>query len=92
MTVQADRTTTVAGSDGYLQIDTPWFSGGSYQVVRGEETEQRQVGQSAMLYALEADHFADVIADDIAPLISRQDSLGNARVLEELLQQIQVAS
>lgn len=92
MTVQADRTTTVAGSDGYLQIDTPWFSGGGYQVVRGEETEQRQVGQSEMLYALEADHFADVIADDVAPLISRQDSLGNARVLEELLQQIQVAS
>ncbi len=92
MSVQADRTTTVAGSDGYLQIDTPWFSGGSYQVVRGEETELRQVGQSEMLYALEADHFADVIAGDAPPLISHQDSLGNARVLETLLQQIEATS
>ena len=92
MTVQADRTTTVAGSDGYLQIESPWFSGGSYQVVRGEETELRQVGQSEMLYALEADHFADVIAGDVTPLISRQDSLGNARVLETLLQQIEAIS
>ena len=92
MTVQADRTTTVAGSDGYLQIDTPWFSAGSYQVVRGEETEHRQVGKSEMLYALEADHFADVIAGNAAPLISRQDSLGNAQVLEALLQQIEATS
>ena len=92
MTVQADRTTTVAGSDGYLQIESPWFSSGSYQVVRGEETEQRQVGQLEMLYALEADHFADVIAGDAMPLISRQDSLGNARVLERLLQQIEATS
>ena len=45
-----------------------------------------------MPYAREADRVADVIADDIEPLITRQDSLGNARVLEELLQQIQVAS
>ncbi len=92
MTVQADRTTTVAGSDGYLQIDTPWFSGGSYQVIRTEETEDRQVGQSEMLYALQADHFADVIAGNAAPLISRQDSLGNVRVLETLLQQVETYS
>lgn len=92
MTVQADRTTTVAGSDGYLQIDTPWFSGGSYQVIRTDETEDRQVGQSEMLYALQADHFADVIAGNAAPLISRQDSLGNVRVLETLLQQVETCS
>ena len=92
MTVQADRTTTVAGSDGYLQIDTPWFSGGSYQVTRTDETEDRQVGQSEMLYALQADHFADVIAEHSAPLISRQDSLGNARVLETLLEQVEADS
>ncbi|MEO2020931.1 MAG: Gfo/Idh/MocA family oxidoreductase [Pirellulaceae bacterium] len=92
MTVQADRTTTVAGSDGYLQINAPWFSDGSYQVIRGEETEQRQVGQSELLYALEAEHFGQVIREQATPLISLQDSLGNARVLETLQQQIQAAS
>ena len=92
MTVQADRTTTVAGSEGYLQIKTPWFSDGGYTVVRGDESEQRQVGQSEQLYALEAEHFADVIRNGMAPLITRQDSLGNAHVLEQLQQQIQTAS
>ena len=92
MTVQADRTTTVAGSDGYLQINAPWFSDGSYQVMRGEETEQRQVGQSELLYALEAEHFGQVIREQATPLISIQDSLGNAHVLETLQQQIQAAS
>jgi predicted dehydrogenase len=92
MTVQADRTTTVAGSDGYLQINPPWFSDGSYQIVRGEEIEQRQVGQSELLYALEAEHFGQVIREQATPLISREDSLGNARVLETLQQQILAAS
>ena len=92
MTVQADRTTTVAGSAGYLQIDTPWFSDGHYSVVRGDERQERQVGQSESLYALEAEQFGRVIREGIAPLISRQDSLGNARVLEQLQQQIQSSS
>ena len=92
MVLQSDRTTTIAGSEGYLQIDIPWFSNGRYRLVREDLDEQREAGQSEQLYALEAEHFAQVIRGDTAPLISRADSLANAHVLETLQQQLQASS
>ncbi len=43
------------------------------------------------LYGIEADDFAAVVLDNLPPRISRQDSIGNMRVLEEMRRQVQVS-
>jgi hypothetical protein len=40
------------------------------------------------LYALEADDFAATVLDRKAPVISRADTIGNMRVLDEIRRQI----
>jgi predicted dehydrogenase len=88
MTVAADRTTFVCGSDGYLAIDTPWFSDGTFRVVKAEDA--RTITRKALLghYALEAEAFRAAVQDGAEPFVSKQDSLGNMRVLDELRRQI----
>jgi predicted dehydrogenase len=87
MCVTSDRTTYVGGSEGYLAIDMPWMSDGTFRLVReGQEqlfTEQQYDDQ----YALEAKVFAEVVQGAAEPWISREDSLGNMRVLDQLRQQ-----
>lgn len=84
MTVLADRTTYVGGSDGYMSIDTPWFSNGQFSIVRNGRKETIQVAETANLYALEADAMAAVIRDQVPPQINKDDSLGNMAVLDAL--------
>lgn len=89
MTVTADRTTFVGGSDGYLAIDTPWFSDGRIVLVQGDGPSQvLDCGSVADQYALEADAVAGMIRDGNAPVVSHADSIGNMRVLDELRAQI----
>ena len=86
MTVFADRTTYIGGSEGFLAIDTPWFSDGEITLAHGQgrELETIQAGRTVPLYALEADAFAQAVAGEAEPLISPEDSLGNAQALEML--------
>jgi len=42
------------------------------------------------LYALEADDFAAAVAGEIAPAVSKQDTLGNMNLLDELRRQVGV--
>ena len=48
----------------------------------------RVVPAGGELYALEADHFADVVLGGATPRVSRDDSVGNMRVLDELRRQV----
>jgi predicted dehydrogenase len=48
----------------------------------------RVVDFSGDLYGIEADAFAGVVLDGNAPAVSREDSLGNMRVLDEMRRQI----
>ena len=84
MTVEADRTTFVGGSDGYLAIDSPWFSDGVIRLVREGREQVIRRGQKELLYRLEAEAFAKVVQDGEPPWITRDDSLGNLRTLDRL--------
>ncbi|MFH1924714.1 MAG: Gfo/Idh/MocA family oxidoreductase [Planctomycetota bacterium] len=88
MTVEADRTTYACGSEGYVAIDFPWFSDGTFRLVKGEEAEMIRAEASRDVYALEAEAFARSVQDGAEPWISKADTLGNMRVLDELRGQI----
>jgi predicted dehydrogenase len=85
MTIQSDLHTFVAGRDGHLAIDSPWFSGGKFTLVRrGEKPETITVDASSNYYAAEADAFAATVLDGAPPAISPQDSIGNMVALDGL--------
>ncbi len=92
MTVEADRTTFIGGSEGYLEIDTPWFSDGTFTLVTDKGDHRQTIRAAAEMepYALEADTFAAVVQDGAEPWISESDTLGNMRVLDELRRQVGV--
>ena len=50
--------------------------------------ETRTITVDNDLYALEADAFAATVFDGVAPPVSRDDTLGNQRVIDELRHQI----
>ena len=88
MTVDADRTTYVCGSDGYVAIGTPWFSDGTFTLTKAEDRRTVKVEAPMDLYALEAEAFAAAVQDGAEPRISRADTLGNMRVLDELRRKV----
>lgn len=88
MTIRADRTTYVCGSEGYAAIDCPWLTDGTFTLVRGEQRETIREEASMDLYALEADAFAAAVRDGAEPWITKADTLGNMRVLDELRRQV----
>lgn len=90
MTVEADRTTFACGSQGYLAIDTPWLSEGTFTIGTARQRQTVTEKAPAGPYALEADAFAAAVQDGAEPFVSKADSLGNIRVLEELCRQIRM--
>ena len=107
MTVQADNTAYLCGSEGFVEVPVPWKpprENAEYSVVRGTPPKMdgpakaalepprqtRHVTAEASLYALEADDFAAAVLDGAPPRISRDDSIGNMRLLDELRRQVGV--
>jgi D-xylose 1-dehydrogenase (NADP+, D-xylono-1,5-lactone-forming) len=104
MCVQADNSAYICGSEGYIEIPVPWkpVAGSSRFIVTGgipprmdspkssgpAARDVRNVEFSGDLYGIEADNFAGVVLDGNPPAISREDSLGNMRVLDEMRRQI----
>jgi len=88
MTVEADRTTYACGSEGYVAIDFPWFSDGTFRLVRAGKPETIRAQASMDLYALEAEAFAAAVHDGAEPWIPPADTLAKMRVLDELRRQI----
>ena len=102
--VQADNSAYICGTEGYIEIPVPWkpVAGSSkFIVTRGTPPRMdnpqsseppprdvRIVEVSGDLYGIEADNFAGVVLDGKAPAISREDSIGNMRVLDEMRRQI----
>ncbi len=100
MSVQADNTASLCGSDGYIEIPIPWkppIKQALYHIARATPPRMdlttlkpppaRQtiaVDAGKDLYALEADDFAAAVFDGIPPRVSEQDSLGNMRVLDHI--------
>ncbi len=90
MTVATDWSTVIAGSQGYLVIDNAWLGDGPIIQVHDGQPQPIHVPAPAGPYALELDHFAAVVQDDLPPVVSSEDSLGNMRVLDQLRRQIGV--
>ncbi|HEX3358076.1 MAG TPA: Gfo/Idh/MocA family oxidoreductase [Tepidisphaeraceae bacterium] len=106
MSLQADNTAAICGTDGYIEIAWPWKptpGKGGYILARSTPPRQDQKNASAPptpprqefkididqdLYALEADDFAATVLDSKPPSITRDDTLGNMRVIDEICTQI----
>jgi predicted dehydrogenase len=105
MTVQADNTASICGTEGYIDIPWPWKPQRRATYTIAHSTPPRQdarpgtlptrpprqdftVEADAELYALEADDFAATVRDGAAPRLSRADTLGNMRALDEIRRQI----
>ncbi|NQT37891.1 MAG: Gfo/Idh/MocA family oxidoreductase [Planctomycetes bacterium] len=92
MTVEANRTTYVGGSDGYIEIDCPWFCDDTFTLVTGQGDTRHTVRAEATagLYAMEADGMAAAVHEGVDVPVTEADSLGNMRVLDQLRQQVGV--
>jgi xylose dehydrogenase (NAD/NADP) len=73
------------GEDGTLVVEAPWRPdwGGDVLLDRGSEVERFETPE-ANAYRLELENFAAAVAGGAAPLLGRDEALGQARVLEAL--------
>jgi predicted dehydrogenase len=113
MTVHADNTAYLCGSEGFIEIPIPWkppSPQATYIVSRSvtprmdaaappakapaapgsTPRDVRHVPVNGDLYGIEADDFAATVLDGRPPRLSRQDSVGNMRILDEMRAQIGV--
>jgi D-xylose 1-dehydrogenase (NADP+, D-xylono-1,5-lactone-forming) len=103
MCVHADNTAYLCGTGGFIEIPVPWkpMTRSTFVVTRGIEPkmdnpkatalpprEVRTIEFSGNLYGIEADDFAAAALDGETPRISREESIGNMRVLDEMRRQI----
>jgi hypothetical protein len=106
MTVQADNTAYLCGTEGFVEVPIPWKppgKGATYTIARGTPPKQdapkgttptapprdeRAVDAGRELYALEADDVAATVQDGKPPRVSRELTLRNMSVLDEVRRQI----
>src|SRR5579884_4147477 len=74
----------VVGEDGSLFLDDPWHCRDPVIELHGRDGVQRIEVERANSYALEAENFSDAIAGVQAPLLGREDAVGQARAIEAL--------
>jgi predicted dehydrogenase len=80
----------VLGSSGRIHVPAPWKPGAKraeFTVESGGRTEKVVVEDGGDIYALEADHLAEVVGGAHSP-IDGQAGIGNTRVLEALRRQL----
>jgi predicted dehydrogenase len=94
MTVCADNSAWLMGTDGYIEIPVPWkppVKDAEFTIVDGKGNRfPTRLSAGKHLYALEADDFTATVLDKAPPAFSKQDSLGNQHCLDVLRQQIGV--
>ena len=86
MTVANNWTTYIAGDDGEIAINDPWLGDGTFTLNKDGETQTVGAKTDTPVYALEAEAFAEAVAG-ATPWITREDTLGNMRVLDKLREQ-----
>jgi len=105
MCAHADNAAYLCGTEGFIEIPVPWkpMPGSSFIVTRGNEPKMdkpestsppprqvRTIDALGDMYGIEADDFAAAVLDGQPPRISREDSIGNMRVLDEMRRQIKL--
>ncbi len=109
MSVQADNTAYLCGSEGFIEIPVPWkppAHQARYIITRGipprmdagaatagaigapPPRDIHTIDAATDLYGVEADDFVSSILDSHPLRITREDSIGNMRVLDEMRKQI----
>jgi predicted dehydrogenase len=104
MRVQADNAGQICGTEGYIEIPWPWkppVGKAGFTISRAGPPRQDSAKTTGPpprqwfsteadrdLYAMEADDFAEAVLDGKPPRISREDTLGNMRVLDRIREQI----
>jgi predicted dehydrogenase len=100
MTLHADNTAHLCGSEGFIEIPVPWKpprDSAGFTVARSTPPRMDSAGKAVPappprekvvvnvgddLYGIEADDFAQCVAGKQSPRVSREDSIGNMRVLD----------
>jgi predicted dehydrogenase len=106
MDTQASNMAQICGTLGYIEVPVPWkpSTGKATWTLKtmqkprqdgvpdevGEQVETFTDEADKPLYALEADTFAQAVLDGSAPFMTGDESIGNARVLDELRRQVGV--
>jgi predicted dehydrogenase len=104
MSLHADNSAHICGSEGYIEIPIPWkppAKGATFTIARSmtpkmedpnvkspPPRETRTVNVDGELYGMESDAFAAAVLDGAAPFVTREDTLGNQKVLDELRRQV----
>jgi D-xylose 1-dehydrogenase (NADP+, D-xylono-1,5-lactone-forming) len=107
MTVHADNTAYLCGTEGYIETPIPWKPpnmDATFVIARSipprmdepgsrpqpgpPPRDVRRISVPGHLYGIEADDFAAAVLDGRQPRLSRQDSIGNMRVLDEMRKQV----
>jgi predicted dehydrogenase len=98
ITVQADNTASICGTEGYIDVPVPWKPppGAAGYVVKGQTPPRMDGGGQAPepqphateadrpLYALEADGFARAVREGAPLAMPAADTLGTMRVMDTL--------
>ncbi len=92
-TVPSHQRLEVVGDEGTLVLDAPFRPDWGFEVtlVRGEEVETLDVPQ-ANPYRLELEDFAAAARGERAPLLGRDDALGQARTIAALYRSAETGS
>jgi len=88
MTIMSDRRVFIAGTEGRIVSDQPWFEKDAFEMTIGEKTMRVECPQEKPLYTLEAEAFADIVQNGVEPWTTKEDTLGNMRTLDELRRQV----
>ena len=92
MAVRADNTASLLGTNGYIEIPIPWkppANNAAFTIVDANNARDTQiVAVDTELYAMEADDLAASIFNHTPPRVSREETLGNMRALDEARRQI----
>ncbi|MFT5468721.1 MAG: xylose dehydrogenase (NAD/NADP) [Verrucomicrobiales bacterium] len=84
MTVQSDPGAFIAGTEGMIEFPAFWLAETGFTLIKNGVRTHHAAPPELPLYASEADAFSSVVRGETAPWISREDTLGNMRVLDQL--------
>ncbi len=102
MTLHMDNTLYIGGSEGFISVPIPWkppqqkaaYTLSGMPAARSDTAARAPMGRQtfeidadAPLFGLEADDFVAAVRRRCDPVVSRADTLGNMRVLDELRRQ-----
>ncbi len=84
----------VLGSKGRITVPSPWWPDAKRAVITvhvdGRPAEEIVIADGGVIFTLEADHIAEVIAGRAEALIPAANAIGNARVLDTIWKQMHV--